>query len=96
VVLNFVLVGFGHSSGSVLSDPNEPITDVKAKLYIPVVGVGRTFGLFGRQSLVTVGLPYIWGNVSGNVFEQSHNVTRSGLADLRMKFSISLRGNPAR
>jgi Putative MetA-pathway of phenol degradation len=96
VGLNFVLLGFGHSSGSVLFDPNVEITDVNAKLYIPTVGLGRTFGLFGRQSLVTIGLPYVWGHASGNVAEQSRSITRSGLADLRMKFSINLRGNPAR
>jgi hypothetical protein len=93
--LNFVLVGFGRSSGSVLFDPTVEITDVEATLNSPVVGVGRTFGLFGRQGLVTAGLPYVWGDVSGNVAEQNRSITRSGLADLRAKFSINLRGNPA-
>src|SRR5262249_50059169 len=51
--LNFVVVGYGRSSGSVLFDPTLPITDVKATLNIPILGYGRTFGLFGRQSLVT-------------------------------------------
>jgi Putative MetA-pathway of phenol degradation len=95
VGLNFVVVGFGRSSGSVLVDPNLQIADVEATFYSPTVGLGRTFGLFGRQSLVTAALPYVWGDVSGNVAEERRSITRSGLADLRAKFSINLRGNPA-
>jgi hypothetical protein len=96
VGLNFVVVGFGRSSGSVLTDPNVQITDVNATLYGATVGVGRTFGLFGRQSLVTAALPYVWGEITGQVAEQRGRITRSGLADLRLKFSVNLRGNPAR
>jgi len=94
--LNFLVLGFGYSTGSVLFDPTLPISNVKANLNIPSAGYGRTFGLLGRQSLVTIGLPYVWGNISGDVFEQQRSIGRSGLADLRTKFSINLRGNPAR
>lgn len=94
--LNFLVFGFGYSTGSVLFDPTLPISDVEANLKIQTAGYGRTFGLRGRQSLVTVGLPYVWGDISGNVFEQRRSIGRSGLADLRMKFSINLHGNPAR
>jgi hypothetical protein len=94
--LNFLVLGFGHSTGSVLFDPTLPISNVEANLNLQTAGYGRTFRLLGRQSLVTVGLPYVWGDVSGDVFEQRRSIERSGLADLRMKFSINLRGNPAR
>jgi len=96
VGLNFVVVGFGRSSGSVLFDPNVQITDVEATLQHPTIGLGRTFGLFGRQCLITAAVPYVWGDISGNVAEQKQTITRSGLADLRMKFSVNLHGNPAR
>jgi hypothetical protein len=65
--LNFVVLGFGYSTGSVLFDPTLPISNVKANFNSPTAGYGRTFGLFGRQGLLTVGLPYVWGNVSGAV-----------------------------
>src|SRR5262249_50674683 len=32
----------------------------------------------------------------GKVNEQSSSITRSGLADMRVKFAVNLRGNPAR
>jgi hypothetical protein len=96
VGLNFVVLGFGYSTGSVLFDPTLPISNVKANLNIPNAGYGRTFGLFGRQSLLTAGLPYVWGDISGAVSEESRSVRRSGLADMRIRFSVNLRGNPAR
>jgi hypothetical protein len=92
---NFLVLGFGDISGSVVFDPTLPISNVHAQFYDPVAGLGRTFGLFGRQALVTAAWPYVWGSVQGQVFEQQHNITRSGLADLRLKFSINLHGSPA-
>src|SRR5215469_355072 len=91
----FALVGFGRSSGDVTFDPSIPITNVHGTFHVPVIGVGQTFPLFGRQALMTAGLPYAWGNVTGNVGEQAGSVYRSGLADLKAKFSVNLRGNPA-
>jgi hypothetical protein len=96
VGLNFFVLGFGYSTGSVLFDPTLPVSNVKANLNIPAVGYGRTFGLLGRQALVTAGLPYVWGDISGDVAEQRESVRRSGLADVRVKLSVNLRGNPAR
>jgi Putative MetA-pathway of phenol degradation len=96
VGLNFLVCGFGYSTGSVLFDPTLPISNVEANLNIPSVGYGRTFTLLGRQGLLTAGLPYVWGDISGAVSEQSRSIRRSGLADTRIKFSINLRGNPAR
>lgn len=96
VGLNFFLIGGGRSSGSVLVDPNLPIEDVSATLYGATIGMGRTFDLAGRQALITGVLPYVWGSASGRVFEQRREIHRSGLADLRLKLSVNLYGNPAR
>jgi hypothetical protein len=54
--------------------------------------------MFGRQALVTAVLPYAFGRVEGKVGPQlqQESITRSGLADLRVKLSINLHGNPAR
>ena len=92
---NFLVLGFGDISGSVLLDPSLPITNVHAQIYTPTVGLGRTFGILGQQALVTAAMPYAWGNIEGQVEEQQHSITRSGLADLRVKFSFNLHGSPA-
>ena len=92
---SFLVLGLSRSSGSVLTDPTLPLKDVDAKINGVPVAVGYTFGLFGKLALVTVAVPYAWGDVSGLVFEETRSITRSGLTDARAKFSVNLVGNPA-
>lgn len=91
----FAGVGFGRSSGDITFDPSIPITNVHGTFNTPVIAAGQTFPIFGRQALFTAALPYAWGNVSGNVGVQASSVYRSGLADLKARLSVNLRGNPA-
>lgn len=92
---SFLQIGFGRSNGDISFDPTIPITNVKATLDSLPIGISHTFGLFGRQTLFSAGLPYVWGNVTGQVGEQSGKVTRSGLGDLRLRYSVNLHGSPA-
>ncbi len=91
----FLVLGFARSSGSVLTDPTLPLTDVEARLNGAPLAAGYTFGLLGKLALVTAAVPYVWGDVSGLVGEESRAVTRSGLADARARVSVNLVGNPA-
>jgi hypothetical protein len=95
VGVNFILAGYGQSKGSVLFDPSLPFDDVRARLDNAVLGYGRTFGLLGRSATALLAVPYVWGDVTGNVGEDRHEVTRSGPADMRLKLSINLLGGPA-
>jgi hypothetical protein len=91
----FLVGAISRSTGSVVFDPTLPIEDAEAHINAPVLGVGTTFDLFGKLALVSAGLPFAWGEVSGRVGEDAHRVTRSGFADTRFKLSINLRGNDA-
>jgi hypothetical protein len=95
VGVNFVVVGYSRSTGSVVTDPTLPVSDVSAQINGLALGLGRTFGVWGRQGLVTAALPYAWGDAEGNVGEERRQVTRSGLSDLRAKVSVNLCGSPA-
>jgi hypothetical protein len=93
---SFLVLGLSRSTGSVLTDPTLPLKDVDARINGIPLAAGYTFGLFGKLALVTVAVPYAWGDVSGLVFEQARrSVSRSGLTDARAKFSINLVGNQA-
>ena len=92
---NFVLLGAGHSSGGVTFDPSVPITDIDATVTSTSLGYARTFGLFGRSATAGLFQAYVWGTVSGNVFEQTQRVDRSGIADTRARFAVNLLGAPA-
>ena len=91
----FLVVGLARSTGSVLTDPTLPVTDVEARMNGLPIAAGYTFGMFGKLALITAALPYSWGEVSGVVGEESRAITRSGLADARAKLSVNLIGNPA-
>jgi hypothetical protein len=78
-----------------LFDSTLPIEDLEARLNSTVIAYGRTFGIAGRSASMLAALPYVWGEASGRVFEEQTNITRSGLADLRMRFAMNLIGGPA-
>ncbi len=91
----FLVAGLARSTGSVVFDPSLPITDVEAKVNGALLATGYSFGLAGRLALVTAAVPYGWGDISGRVYEDAQTITRSGLTDARVKFSVNLVGNPA-
>jgi hypothetical protein len=95
VGLNFAALVYARSTGDIVFDPSIPITNASAHINALAVGYGRTFSLFGRQALVTAALPYAWGDAEGDVGDVHRRVTRSGLADLKARFSVNLAGNPA-
>ena len=92
---NFLVAAYGYSAGDVLFDPAVPITDAKAYVNSAAFGYGRSFGLLGRLASVGVVVPYVWASMNGNVFEDRRDITRSGLADVRVKFTVNLLGGPA-
>jgi hypothetical protein len=89
---NFLAVALGGSHGSLLFDASIPITDASATLGQSALGYARSFGLFGRQALVAAGIPFVHGQIEGQVFEESRRVERSGLADVRVKLSTQIKG----
>jgi len=95
VGLNFAIGGLVRSTGEVLTDPSVPIQDIEAKLNVAVAGYGHTFGILGHQASVLMVAPYVWGDISGNVFEQSRSVTRSGLGDVKLRLAANLIGGEA-
>jgi hypothetical protein len=95
VGVNFVVVVYSRSTGGIVFDPSLPFSDVRATVNATTAGVGHTFDLLGKLALVSVATPYVLGDVTGNVGEDRREVTRSGLADSRLKLSVNLRGNDA-
>jgi len=91
----FVLMTYGYQTGDVLTDASLPLKDVKVKLNTYAIGYGRTFGVAGRQASLALVEPYVNGTVSGVVFEQSEQVTRSGLGDIHARLALNLIGSPA-
>jgi Putative MetA-pathway of phenol degradation len=92
---NFLVAIAGRSTGSVLVDPSVPVEDVRATVDTFGIGAGTTIDLFGRTALFTVAVPYALADATGRVGENTAHITRSGLADPRMKISVNLLGGRA-
>jgi hypothetical protein len=95
VGVNFLVASYTRSAGDVLFDPSSQATDVTARVQASVVGYSRTLGLLGRASSITLALPYLVGNFSGNVGEQHATADRSGFGDARLRVAVNLIGGPA-
>ncbi len=92
---NIVVVAYGRSTGDVAFDPSLPITDASATISAASAGYFRSIDFFGRSANVSLALPYLWGNLQGNVAGQFQQVRRSGLSDPVVRFAVNLHGAPA-
>jgi hypothetical protein len=92
--VNFLGLSYLHSSGGVAVDPSLPLQNISAEVNSAALFYARTFGLLGRSASVGFVLPYSRADVSGDVFERQRAVTRSGLADPRLRLAVNLVGGP--
>src|SRR5215467_5449165 len=92
---DFAVFGVARSSGNVVLDPDLPFTDVNANIRYAFIGGGTTFNLFGRTALALGVVPYALADATGNVLEEATTISRSGLADSRLKFSVNFIGGRA-
>jgi hypothetical protein len=90
-----LIAGFNYSYGSVILDPTLPIEDLEANVASPILGIARTFSLFGLTSQAYVALPYSWAEASGKVLGEDSSITRNGFGDTRFRLSVLFLGAPA-
>ena len=92
---NFVLGSYLRTTGSASIDPSLPISGLEATINTGVLGYQRTFPLFGQTASAAILLPYVYGDLTGLVEQQSTHITRSGLGDLALRFTQNILGGPA-
>ncbi|MGH8666626.1 MAG: transporter [Burkholderiales bacterium] len=92
---NFAVAGYSRVRGEVLTDPSLPITDIQARIDLYIAGYARTFALGGHTASLGLAVPFAQADVSGSVFEASHEVHRTGIGDVRLRLALNFLGNPA-
>ncbi len=95
VGMHAFLAVYSRSEGSVIFDPTLPIEDVTAKINGTTVGYFQSINFFGRYGNIGLSVPYAWGSMQGLVEGEFTRITRSGLADPRLRFAFNLFGAPA-
>ena len=95
VRVTVIVAGFSYSNGGIVTDATLPVEDLKAKIGAPSLAVVRSFGLLGKTAQVSAALPYAWGEASAKIAGEEQSTSRSGLGDMRFRFSWLLLGAPA-
>jgi len=95
VDVNVAGMPFVYQTGAVVTDPSLPFSNIDAHVETLAAFYDRSFAFFGHSATALVSVPWVWAQVSGEVFEQARRVTRSGLADMSMRFSANILGSPA-
>jgi hypothetical protein len=88
-------LGYGYTYGGVVTDPTIPVSDINAHISTLSLGVAHIFSMFHKTTQISVNLPWNWATVTGSVQETAQRITRSGLGDMRIRYSILLMGGPA-
>lgn len=92
---NFLVGSFTHLSGQVMLDPSLVGIDVNSRINVYTLAYARFGELFGRSTNFSVGLPYVQGDLHGEVMDASGDLHRAGWGDMRLRGGINLVGNPA-
>ena len=87
--------GYSYSAGGVVTDPTLPLQDLEARVHTFAAGVVHSFSLFGLTTQAMAVLPMSWADASALVNGQRESVSRTGLADMRLRMSVLLLGGPA-
>ena len=95
VGLNFLLGGYGFSTGSAITDPSVAIEDGELEVHVPFAAYARSFGLWGKSAKFDVVLPYSF--LSGTASAAGVPVSRTvdGFADPSFRVSMNFIGAPA-
>jgi hypothetical protein len=90
VGISFVSLSAGYTEGDVLSDAASPIQDFEVEFTDVIAGYARSFALGSRLASVGIAVPYVTGEATGLVNGEPASAPRSGLGDLRMRFTVNL------
>lgn len=93
--LNFLIVGYAHAEGGLVTDPAIPLENPHLEVPGAVVAYARTFGLWNRSAKVAVALPYAWLSGSADVNGVPQERVVDGFGDPKIGFTINLYGAPA-
>lgn len=95
VGLHFLVMGYGHASGSVLTDPALPIDNGRVETNFAVFAFAHTLGVFGQSAKIDLvqGYGNLFGEADISGLHRKRDVT--GITDPLLRFSVNFYGAPA-
>ncbi|MEO8615271.1 MAG: transporter [Luteolibacter sp.] len=93
--LNFLIVGYGHTSGTVLTDPALPIDNGSIKTDFAAFAYAHVLDVFGKSAKVDLVEGYGWLSAEGDVSGVRRYRDITGYTDPLLRFSMNFIGAPA-
>ena len=91
----FVVVGYSHSTGDIVTDPSLPLVGVDSTIDTGILAYQQTVNLAGRTTNIQFELPYVHGNTTGEFQGQAASREVSGIGDFSATLSVNLMGAPS-
>ena len=95
VGMNFLIAGYGHTTGEVAADPSIQLENSSFKSHRAVFGYAHGFDVWGKSGKIDVILPYVWASGSADLNGQFNERSVSGFADPELRFTVNFFGAPA-
>jgi hypothetical protein len=95
VTASAVTLSYSWNAGEINFDPSVPIDNARGKFHTSVLSYYHSYNLLGRSSNIVVSVPYARGRFEGDVNGLRASALPSGMADVRLRLSVNLRGGPA-
>ena len=95
VGMNFLILGYGYTTGDVALDASAPIQDGKITVHSAVLAYARSLDVWGRAGKLDLVLPHAWLSGSAKFSGRPVSTEVSGLGDPQVRFSYLFYGAPA-
>jgi len=93
--MNFIILGYGYSTGNVLLDRALPLEDTESKLHSVTVAFARSINIFGLSGRIQAALPFATATWYADVNSKDSSTTRNGIGDAIVALAVDLIGAPA-
>jgi hypothetical protein len=92
---NTIIFSYAFSDGNIVSEAASPLQDLEITSHSTALVYMRTFGLFGLLSRVQTTVPFVYLYGGAKLRGNDTTASRTGFADIKLKFGINLLGSPA-
>lgn len=93
--LNFLVSGYAHTEGSVLTDPSLPIDNAGIETHSGILAYATTFEVFGQSAKFDFILPVVSLSAQGDVAGVQRERHVTGMGDPLFRISVNFLGAPA-
>ena len=95
VGLNFLLGGYGYSTGSAITDPSVAVEEGELELQSVFAAYAHSFGLWGKSAKFDIVVPYVYLSGTAKVAGVPKSRREDGFADPSFRVSMNFIGAPA-